>query len=76
MLNVENFSAIINTGEAAMSCRGQTLPQPWCATAGASCGRSEMRCRRIIGLVDGALRGAISYAIKGKLEDIELLEKR
>jgi pyruvate dehydrogenase E2 component (dihydrolipoamide acetyltransferase) len=73
MLNVENFTAIINPGEAAILAVASTLEKPV-----ARKGRIEIRSVMKITLsadhrlIDGALAAKFINAIKNKLEDVEL----
>lgn len=73
MLNVENFTAIINTGEAAILAVSSTLPQP-VVRDGKVVVRQMMKMTLSSDhrLVDGALAARFINAIKTKLEDIEL----
>lgn len=73
MLNVENFSAIINTGEAAILAVATTLPQP-VVRDGKVVVRQIMKMTLSSDhrLVDGALAARFINAIKAKLEDVEL----
>ena len=73
MLNVENFTAIINTGEAAILAVSSTLPQP-VVRDGKVVVRQMMKMTLSSDhrIVDGALAARFINAIKSKLEDIEL----
>ena len=73
MLNVENFTAIINPGESAILAVSSTVLQP-VVRAGEIVARSMMKItlssdHRII---DGTIGAAFVNAVKDKLEDIEL----
>ena len=76
MLNVENFSAIINTGEGAILAVASTLKQPVVRD-------DKIVIRQIMKmtlsvdhrLIDGALGAQFINAIKTKLEDIELWKR-
>ncbi|MFO7534405.1 MAG: dihydrolipoamide acetyltransferase family protein [Kiritimatiellia bacterium] len=73
MLNVENFTAIINPGESAILAVSSTLPTP-VAREGRVVVRDIMKLtlssdHRII---DGAQAAGFANAIKSKLEDMEL----
>jgi len=76
MLNVENFTAIINTGEAAILAVSSTLPQ-----AVVRDGKVVVRQIMKITLssdhriVDGAMAAKFINAIKAKLEDSELWKR-
>jgi pyruvate dehydrogenase E2 component (dihydrolipoamide acetyltransferase) len=73
MLNVENFTAIINPGEAAILAVSSTLEKPVVRQ-----GRIEVRSVMKMTLssdhrlIDGALAAKFVNAIKNKLEDVEL----
>ena len=73
MMDVENFSAIINPGESAILAVSSTLPQP-VARDGKVVIRQMMKitlsCDHRI--VDGALGARFVNAVKRKLEDVEL----
>jgi pyruvate dehydrogenase E2 component (dihydrolipoamide acetyltransferase) len=73
MLNVENFTAIINPGESAILAVSSTLPTP-VVRDGKIVARDIMKItlssdHRII---DGAQAAGFANAIKSKLEDMEL----
>ena len=76
MLNIENFSAIINTGEGAILAVASTLKQPVVRD-------DKIVIRQIMKmtlsvdhrLIDGALGAQFINAIKTKLEDIELWKR-
>jgi pyruvate dehydrogenase E2 component (dihydrolipoamide acetyltransferase) len=76
MLNVENFSAIINPGEGAILAVASTLPQPAVRDA-------QLVIRQIMKmtlsvdhrLIDGALGAQFINAVKAKLEDLELWKR-
>jgi pyruvate dehydrogenase E2 component (dihydrolipoamide acetyltransferase) len=76
MLNVENFTAILNTGEAAILAVASTLPQPVARD-------TQIVVRHIMKMtlssdhriVDGALAARFINAIKQKLEDLELWKR-
>jgi len=72
MLNVENFTAIINTGEAAILAVSSTLPQP-AVHDGKVVLRQMMKMTLSSDhrLVDGAMAAHFINAIKAKLEDVE-----
>ena len=76
MLNVENFTAIINTGEAAILAVASTLPQP-AVRDGKVVVRQLMKITLSSDhrIVDGALAARFINAIKAKLEDIELWKR-
>lgn len=73
MLNVENFTAIINPGEAAILAVSSTLAKPAVRK-----GKIEVRSLMKMTLssdhriIDGALAANFINAIKNKLEDLEL----
>ncbi|MEK7676037.1 MAG: dihydrolipoamide acetyltransferase family protein [Verrucomicrobiota bacterium] len=76
MLNVENFNAIINTGEGAILAVASTMKQP-------AVREDKLVIRQIMKmtlsvdhrLIDGALGAQFVNAIKAKLEDIELWKR-
>jgi pyruvate dehydrogenase E2 component (dihydrolipoamide acetyltransferase) len=76
MLNVENFTAIINTGEAAILAVSSTLPQP-AVRDGKVVVRQLMKMTLSSDhrIVDGALAAKFINAIKAKLEDGELWKR-
>jgi len=76
MLNVENFTAIINTGEAAILAVASTLPQP-AVRDGKVVVRQLMKITLSSDhrIVDGALAARFVNAIKAKLEDLELWKR-
>ena len=76
MLNVENFTAIINTGEAAILAVSSTLPQP-AVRDGTVVVRQLMKITLSSDhrIVDGALAARFINAIKAKLEDLELWKR-
>ena len=76
MLDVENFTAIINTGEAAILAVASTLPQP-AVRDGKVVVRQLMKITLSSDhrIVDGALAARFVNAIKAKLEDIELWKR-
>ena len=76
MLNVENFTAIINTGEAAILAVSSTLPQP-AVRDGKVVVRQVMKMTLSSDhrIVDGALAARFINAIKAKLEDLELWKR-
>ena len=76
MLNVENFTAIINTGEAAILAVASTLPQP-AVRDGKVVVRQLMKITLSSDhrIVDGALAARFVNAIKAKLEDAELWKR-
>jgi pyruvate dehydrogenase E2 component (dihydrolipoamide acetyltransferase) len=73
MLNVENFTAIINPGEAAILAVASTVEKPVVHK-----GRIEVRSVMKMTLssdhrlIDGAMAAKFVNAIKNKLEDVEL----
>jgi pyruvate dehydrogenase E2 component (dihydrolipoamide acetyltransferase) len=73
MLDVENFSAIINPGEAAILAVASARPRP-VVVDGAVCVRDIMKmtlsCDHRI--VDGAMGARFGNAIRAKLEDTAL----
>lgn len=76
MLNVENFHAIINTGEGAILAVATTMKQPVVRD-------DKIVIRQIMKmtlsvdhrLIDGALGARFVNAVKAKLEDIELWKR-
>jgi pyruvate dehydrogenase E2 component (dihydrolipoamide acetyltransferase) len=76
MLNVENFTAIINTGEAAILAVSTTMPQP-VVRDGQVVVRQMMKITLSSDhrIVDGALAARFINAIKQKLEDLELWKR-
>ncbi|MGA3180715.1 MAG: dihydrolipoamide acetyltransferase family protein [Verrucomicrobiota bacterium] len=76
MLNIQNFSAIINPGEGAILAVASTLPQPVVR-------EDKILIRQIMQitlsldhrLIDGALGAQFINAIRSKLEDIELWKR-
>jgi pyruvate dehydrogenase E2 component (dihydrolipoamide acetyltransferase) len=76
MLNVENFSAIINTGEGAILAVASTMKQPVVRD-------DQMVIRQMMKmtlsvdhrLIDGALGAQFLNAIRTKLEDLELWKR-
>lgn len=76
MLNVENFNAIINTGEGAILAVASTMKQP-------AVREDKLVIRQIMKmtlsvdhrLIDGALGAQFVNALKTKLEDIELWKR-
>ncbi len=76
MLNVENFAAIINTGEGAILAIASILKQPVVRN-------DQIVIREIMKLtlsadhrlIDGALGAQFINAIKAKLEDLELWKR-
>jgi len=76
MLNVENFTAIINTGEAAILAIASTSPQP-AVRDGKVVVRQLMKITLSSDhrIVDGALAARFINAIKAKLEDLELWKR-
>jgi pyruvate dehydrogenase E2 component (dihydrolipoamide acetyltransferase) len=73
MLDVENFTAIINPGEAAILAVASTLTQP-VAREGKVVLRSMMKMTLSSDhrLIDGAMAARFLNAVKHKLEDLEL----
>ncbi len=73
MLNVENFTAIINPGESAILAVSSTFEKPVVRK-----GKIEVRSVMKMTLssdhriIDGALAAKFANAIKNKLEDVEL----
>ena len=76
MLNVENFTAIINTGEAAILAIASTSSQP-AVRDGKVVVRQLMKITLSSDhrIVDGALAARFINAIKAKLEDLELWKR-
>jgi pyruvate dehydrogenase E2 component (dihydrolipoamide acetyltransferase) len=76
MLNVENFSAIINPGEGAILAVASTLPQP-SVRDGQVVIRQLMKMTLSVDhrLIDGALGAQFINAVKAKLEDRELWKR-
>ena len=76
MLNVENFTAIINPGEAAILAVASTLSQP-------AVRDDKVVVRQLMKMtlssdhriVDGAMAARFINAIKAKLEDLELWKR-
>jgi pyruvate dehydrogenase E2 component (dihydrolipoamide acetyltransferase) len=73
MLDVENFTAIINPGEAAILAVASTLAKP-VAREGKVVVRSMMKMTLSSDhrLIDGALAARFLNAVKQKLEDLQL----
>jgi pyruvate dehydrogenase E2 component (dihydrolipoamide acetyltransferase) len=73
MLDVENFTAIINPGEAAILAVSSTLSKP-VALDGKVVVRSLMKMTLSADhrLIDGAMAARFLNAVKQKLEDLEL----
>ncbi len=76
MLNVENFTAIINPGEAAILAVSSALPQP-VVRDGQIVARQMMKMTLSSDhrIVDGALAARFINAIKQRLEDLELWKR-
>ncbi|MGD1083885.1 MAG: dihydrolipoamide acetyltransferase family protein [Verrucomicrobiota bacterium] len=76
MLNVENFSAIINPGEGAILAVSSTMRQP-VAREDKVVVRQMMKMTLSVDhrLIDGALGAQFVNAVKTKLEDIELWKR-
>jgi pyruvate dehydrogenase E2 component (dihydrolipoamide acetyltransferase) len=76
MLDVENFTAIINPGEAAILAVASTLPKP-AVRNGQLVVRSLMKMTLSSDhrLVDGALAARFLNAARHKLEDLELWKR-
>jgi pyruvate dehydrogenase E2 component (dihydrolipoamide acetyltransferase) len=76
MLNVENFSAIINPGEGAILAVASVLPQP-VVRDGRVVIRQIMKMTLSADhrLIDGALAAQFLNALKTRLEDGELWER-
>ena len=76
MLNIENLTAIINTGEAAILAVASTLPQP-VVRDGKVVVRQMMKMTLSSDhrIVDGALAARFINAIRSKLEDIEIWKR-
>jgi pyruvate dehydrogenase E2 component (dihydrolipoamide acetyltransferase) len=76
MLNVENFSAIINPGEGGILAVASVLPQPVVRGDGIAI-RQMMKMTLSVDhrLVDGALGAQFINAIKAKLEDMALWKR-
>jgi pyruvate dehydrogenase E2 component (dihydrolipoamide acetyltransferase) len=76
MLNVENFSAIINTGEGAILAVASTLKQPVVRDDKIVIRQMmKMTLSADHRLIDGALGAQFINAIRTKLEDIELWKR-
>jgi pyruvate dehydrogenase E2 component (dihydrolipoamide acetyltransferase) len=76
MLNVENFAAIINTGEGGILAVASTLKQPVVRDDKIVIRQMmKMTLSADHRLVDGALAAQFINAIKAKLEDIELWKR-
>ena len=73
MLDVENFSAIINPGESGILAVSSTLPRPW-VRDGRIVVRQIMKMTVSADhrLIDGATAAAFINAIRAKLEDRKL----
>lgn len=73
MLNVENFTAIINPGEGAILAVSSTLEKP-VVRKGQIVARSIMKITLSSDhrLIDGAVAALFANTIKNKLEDVEL----
>ncbi len=76
MLEVENFTAIINPGEAAVLAVAAILEQP-AVREGRVVARSLMKITLSADhrLVDGALAARFVQAVKAKLEDLDLWKR-
>jgi len=76
MLNVENFAAIINTGEGGILAVATTMKQPVVRDDKIVI-RQMMKMTLSVDhrLVDGALAAQFINAIKAKLEDLELWKR-
>jgi pyruvate dehydrogenase E2 component (dihydrolipoamide acetyltransferase) len=76
MLNVENFSAIINPGEAGILAVASALPQP-AVRDGQIVIRQIMKMTLSVDhrIVDGALGAQFLNAVKAKLEDMQLWKR-
>ena len=77
MLDVENFTAIINPGEGAILAVASAKPQP-VARDGKIVVRADHEDDALLpttGSMDGALGAQFINAIKQKLEDIELWKR-
>jgi len=76
MLNVENFSAIINPGEGAILAVSSTMKQP-VAREDKVVIRQIMKITLSVDhrLIDGALGAQFINAVRTKLEDIELWKR-
>ena len=76
MLDVENFTAIINTGEAGILAVSSTLKKP-VVRADKIVVRSIMNITLSSDhrLIDGAMAARFANAVKAKLEDIELWKR-
>ncbi len=72
MLNVENFTTTINTGEAAILAVSSTAPQP-AVRDGKVIGRQMMKMTLSSGhrLVDGVVAACLVNAVKAELKDVE-----
>ena len=76
MLDVENFTAIINTGEVGILAVSSTLKKP-VVRADKIVVRSIMKITLSSDhrLIDGAMAARFANAVKAKLEDIELWKR-
>ena len=76
MLNVENFSAIINPGEGGILAVASALPQP-AVRDGQVVIRQIMKMTLSVDhrLVDGALGAQFLNAVKARLEDLQLWKR-
>ena len=76
MLNVENFSAIINPGEGAILAVASAMPQP-VVRAGKVDIREIMKMTLSVDhrLIDGAQGAQFLNAVKAKLENMELWKR-
>ena len=76
MLNVENFAAIINTGEGGILAVASTMKQPVVRDDKVVI-RQMMKMTLSVDhrLIDGALGAQFVNAVKAKLEDIELWKR-
>lgn len=76
MLNVENFAAIINTGEGAILAVASTMKQPVVRDDKIVI-RQMMKMTLSVDhrLIDGALAAQFINAVKAKLEDLELWKR-
>jgi pyruvate dehydrogenase E2 component (dihydrolipoamide acetyltransferase) len=76
MLNVENFAAIINTGEGGILAVASTMKQPVVRNDQVVI-RQMMKMTLSVDhrLIDGALGAQFVNSVKAKLEDVELWKR-
>jgi pyruvate dehydrogenase E2 component (dihydrolipoamide acetyltransferase) len=76
MLNVENFSAIINPGEGAILAVASAMPQPVVRAGKVDIGQiMKMTLSVDHRLIDGAQGAQFLNAVKAKLENMELWKR-